>query len=688
MSGNSTCLGASNLRRLPVAPKQWILLFLAAMLIAVLMGCNSGNTSNIKNPPPPPPAGVTIAFQSAPPTSLAINATTQVTAVVSNDSSNSGVDWVLTCQTGGTTCGTVSPSHTASGSPTTYTPPSSLPGNTEIVNIEGFASADETENVLASINVTAFGNNLSGTYVLEAQGLENGTTYQIAAAIVLDGNGNVTSGQQTVNFSDPSTGSYTSSTAAITPSGSSYFLGPDGRGTLSLNTGNPSVGVETFSLVYLSNSQLLIAATPTNTLVVSASGTMDLQASTVTTPLTGGYAFVVSGTDFNGAGQSGIGGILNINNQVNNPNNISGTGSVADQNLAGSLNPNQPVNGSITVPSSLGVTTLTLNFPSFSTSPMTFTGYMVDANHIKLIESDQGGSGSVAGLALGQGSSTGTFSDTSFSGTYILGTLGFDLASGLPDTFTSVASFTADGAGHFLNGYTDTVFQALSNPSPQTPGGPTQISAAFIGNYSVAASGRMTSSFGSISIPNNLFRPLVYFYLGGDGTALILENSDLSLNYPLIAVGTADPQSTTLTFSGSYGLNFAQQSGSEFDSTGIMTVAMPSITGAADVGTNVDQGFTGTVSTQACSSVTVGCFSGSFVNNTGGSAFQGSNAANPNAIVAFTADFYLIDQNHGFFIENDLLQQSTPQVSLGYFVTAAAPQAPAAAAKSAKSKRK
>jgi len=111
-------------------------------------------------------------------------------------------------------------------------------------------------------------------------------------------------------------------------------------------------------------------------------------------------------------------------------------------------------------------------------------------------------------------------------------------------------------------------------------------------------------------------------------------------------------------------------------------VTPPSLSGVADVGPSVDQAFTSTVSSQNCSAVAAGCFSGSFANIDGSSAFQGNNAANPNAPVAFTADFYMIDQNHGFFVENDLLVQQ--QVSLGFFATETAPQTPSASGKSSK----
>jgi len=65
--------------------------------------------------------------------------------------------------------------------------------------------------------------------------------------------------------------------------GGSCFLGPDGRGTISISTNNQDLGtngVESFSFVFLPSSQALITALPTSTLPVSATGTVDLQTST------------------------------------------------------------------------------------------------------------------------------------------------------------------------------------------------------------------------------------------------------------------------------------------------------------------------------------------------------------------------------------------------------------------------
>lgn len=673
-----------------MAPRRWILFFLMITLISALAGCSSSNTFTVQNPPPSPAAGVSIALQPTPPASIAINSTTPITAVVTNDTSNggsgSGVDWTLTCQSGTGTCGTLLPPHTNSGQSTTYTPPSALSGNAEVVNIQGFATVDHTKNVLASINISAFGNNLSGTYVLAAQGVASGFTYQFAGVVVLDGNGNITSGEQTVDFLDSTASSFVSNTGPIVPAGSSYFLGPDGRGTLTINPSNPtkdpSIVPQTFSLVFLSSSHALITATPTSQLTVSASGTMDRQASTIA-PLSAGYAFVLSGTDFSGNGVTAIGGVLNVDNQANNTNNISGTGSVADQNLPALGNPTSTFQtkpfGNVSFPDPFGMVTLTLNAPLFSMPVMQLAGYIVDATHIQLIESDSGGGGTVAGLAIGQGSATGTFlDDSAFSGTYVFGFSGVDLANGQPDTLTSAGVITPNGAGGYTAGYADTTFQSLSSP---TTGLPAQITGSFTGNYSntIPGTGRVRSGLYGYVTPNNLFQPVYIFYLTGNGNpALVLASGDPLFNYPFLATGLAYPQSSTLTFSGNYGVNFAQfnaQNG-ESDGTAVMSVTQPSISGVADVGASADQAYTGTIGSQSCTTVEAGCFSGSFSNASGSSAFIGSNATIPTDPVAFTADFYLIDQNHGFFIENDLLVQQ--QVSLGFFSSSTALQAPSA----------
>jgi hypothetical protein len=648
----------------------------AAILVMLSVGCNSGSTANVQNPPPPPPQAISIAFQPAPPTSVLVGSTTTLTAVVTNDTSNggsgSGVDWNWTCANTGN-CGSLSALHTASGQAVTYTPPPTLTGNSEIVNVTGFATANHSVNVLASINVTAFGSNMVGTYIIQVQGAQNGAPFQLVAAVVLDGNGNITSGEQTFNYYNSQ--NFISVTGTIAATGSSYFLGPDGRGSLTINptsTESGTIGPQTFNLAFLSSQHLLVSAQPTNNnpLVISASGTMDLQSSTgsSTTP-SGGYAFVMSGADYLGQGLTALGGVFNIDNQPNNANNISGQGSIADQYLYsfGTLSARLTLNGTISSPGKFGIVNLVLNDNSPSTTTLNLLGYIVDSTHIKLIEIDSGGSGDVAGIAIAQGSSTGTYLQSSFSTTYVFGLLGVDYVANVPDTFTAAGALVPNGSGVLTTGYADSAFETLQ----------AEINGEFNGAYQSDPTGRF-ASFLDFTSRGIVYEPTLIFYLNGAGNPVpVLAYENNTGSFPFFATGIAYPQTGPFTFSGPYGLYLSQQDGIEYDGTGEMSATAPSFSGVADVGANTDQSFNGSYSSQSCSGAISGCFSGSFANSVGSSGLQGENLNNLST--AFVSDFFMIDSTQGFFVENDLTQQNTAQVSLGYFTASTAPQSPSSA---------
>ncbi len=680
-----------------MATKRWILFLPLAAMIAVLAGCSSG-TADVQNPPPPPQSQLKIAFQPEPAPSLAVSFSENLTAAVSSDPNNYGVDWSLTCQDP-PNCGILNPPHTASGTATTYTAPSSLSTGSMVVEIVAFATADHTKNVVAPITITTFDSSLQGTYVLQAQGIDanGGLNYQFAGAIVLDGNGGISSGEQTINFFDtrPSINALVSKSDGIQKQGSSYFIGSDGRGILTINTGDNDIGgngVETFAFVLLSNSQALIsqmdlgsAATGT-----SATGTMDLQTSTAA-PL-GGYAFAVSGLEVAKLLPLAFGGVFNIDS----PSTISGNGSVSDEILLRKVNATAVgLSGTLTTPDQFGAVTfsLTAGFGSNNAAKhFQFTGYIVDDTHIKLIESDNTsgtGFGSTAGLAIGQGSATGTFKDSaSFSGTYVFGVLGVDLSANnssyLPSTSTSVGLFTADGSGNLSNGFTDTflLFNSVQG-TVAVPQAGAQISAPFTGTYSVDSTGTGRASSTSITfnpVPKHGYQPTFFFYLTGNGNPpLVLAGGDTQapIHYPWVGAGLAYPQSTaTPAFSGDYGFSFTQESnGSENDGTAQLNAnpTAQTLSGFADSSINAglpglpDQSFGGIFN----SPVSNGLFPGTLENVEQSNAFTvGNNASN-----GFAVDYYIIDPGHGFFVETDLVNSVPPpttptpsgQVSFGYY---------------------
>jgi len=78
------------------------------------------------------------------------NATATIIAVVQNDPTNSGVDWLVSCSN--LPCGTVTPSHTASGAPALFTAPPNVPSSSDpTVTIAAKATAS---NVFFKVSVT------------------------------------------------------------------------------------------------------------------------------------------------------------------------------------------------------------------------------------------------------------------------------------------------------------------------------------------------------------------------------------------------------------------------------------------------------------------------------------------------------------------------------------------------------
>jgi hypothetical protein len=199
---------------------------------------------------------------------------TSLIATVTNDPGNAGVDWSVTCPSPGN-CGTFSPTHSASGSPTTYT----APATTGSVTITASSTADPTKTGTQTVAVTAGvppNSLLSGNFVmlLSSHNSQNGA-YVLGGIITGDGNGTITD----ATFDLVST-SGIGSGIHILP-GSTYSIGPDGRGQIQLliNTSGVNFGVNNTGAITLS----VVFATPQHAMLSesdsfgTASGTLDLQ---------------------------------------------------------------------------------------------------------------------------------------------------------------------------------------------------------------------------------------------------------------------------------------------------------------------------------------------------------------------------------------------------------------------------
>lgn len=113
----------------------------AAGIAAANWGCGSGAL--------PPPSSVSVSVSQTTAT-VSTGATAQFTATVENDPSNKGVGWSVSCSAA--SCGTVSPTSTASGAATTYKPPAS-PATNLRVNLTATSASDPTKTGTVTITV-------------------------------------------------------------------------------------------------------------------------------------------------------------------------------------------------------------------------------------------------------------------------------------------------------------------------------------------------------------------------------------------------------------------------------------------------------------------------------------------------------------------------------------------------------
>jgi len=100
-------------------------------------------------------------------------------ATVENDTANAGVNWTLSCPT--PPCGTVSPTITDSGAPTTYTPPK-LPNGTQL-DVGLTATSVSNPGISSALQVTVYGRFI----ILDSpQTIGAGNSVQISAQVYSD----------------------------------------------------------------------------------------------------------------------------------------------------------------------------------------------------------------------------------------------------------------------------------------------------------------------------------------------------------------------------------------------------------------------------------------------------------------------------------------------------------------------
>jgi len=636
-------------------------------MIANLVACG-GSSSKTTTPPPPPPT-VSIAATSGSSQSAAVSAAFAqplVATVTTGGTPTKGVTVTFTAPSSGasgTFAGGVntattdangkatSPAFTANSTAGTYTVTASVSGASTPASFKLTNTAGPPTTLA------------NGNYVFSLTGNDkaNGTFFY--AGVFTVASGAITAGEQ--HFSDDS---YLVSREPIT----SGTIAANTDGTLAItltftdppNYINPvtTAGTATsvtFDASMVSASKGLLTEYDS---WATASGELDLQAtSTLATP-TGSFAFNSTGLDKFGKHFS-FGGVIN----VDGPGTISGAGSVLDINdpcatnstgCVAAVYPNQVIVNTSTVsaPDTFGYVFFYLDADCTSSStdprlcPATGTGiaasieldgYMIDNSHIRLIEfpnNDQL-TGNTGGTALSQ-TGAGTFSATSLSGsTYVIGLGGIDALG----PKVQVAGQLTFNSGTSVGGNL-----SFNDGTAQSPQGGDTIS----GIYAVDPTGRVTVSNVTTSATPG-FTYNLELYLTGDGHALVISMDSTATTNPDELAGTGALQTTTpltaASLTGTYGLDLVQFAGlNEQDAVGQFTAnGVSSITGFFDVNGT----FTGT------GLVSKSTFGDSYTTTTNGifNVTSTGSSATP-----FTA--YLVDGTQGVFIENDNLG-----LTLGYF---------------------
>src|ERR1700754_1113598 len=111
---------------------------------------------------------VSVAFSTAPPSTLAINTSASLAAMVLNDPGNGGVSWSVTCAS--SNCGSFSAATTASGASTVYTPPASIPSPATVTIVATAVAGGASASGVVAITASAAPLLADGTYVYRVTG--------------------------------------------------------------------------------------------------------------------------------------------------------------------------------------------------------------------------------------------------------------------------------------------------------------------------------------------------------------------------------------------------------------------------------------------------------------------------------------------------------------------------------------
>jgi hypothetical protein len=477
---------------------------------------------------------------------------------------------------------------------------------------------------------------LNGTYVFSVSGTDvNGAPYAIVGAFTANGSGGVSGG--TIDINDEAFASLSTPIAPISNSpiggGSSYGVTVDGRGTAKLVTSTP-FGTIQLDFVLEDSSAGLVTELDSNG---TGSGTLDLQASG-TTP-SGAYAFSFSGvagtTPLAAAGTFtlGSGGAISAG--------------LEDLNGGGIPYPDNTLTGTV-VPGPSNTPATALSASGFqSNAALAFDVYVIDASHLKFIETDT--FATLSGDAFSQTTTT-----------IPTGTLAFTLAGGVSTPIAVGGFIVTDGSGSITT---------ASSEDVNNGGNLSASPISFSGTYAAAGTGRSTLSPGTGFVGGS-----TYAAYPSSGGLLLIE---IDGSGGMMAGAAYLQSSTTFAASQGYGLNLSGENGGSTTGSAAEVDDIAEFT-AASSGATV----TGLIdeNTSAGSQSFDLALSGTYVapDSSGRGAITATAGNNSSSTLngGFALTFYTADGTTFPFIESD-----STQVATGVFVMQSTPGASAATAK-------
>jgi hypothetical protein len=555
-------------------------------------------------------------------------------AATMNGAAAAGVTWEVNGTAGGDAIhGTidVNGNYTAP-----LTPP---PGGSTVVTATAGGNAGTS-----TVTVVFSSLSLSGPYSFSYSGADSTTGFLLVAGnftaspIAGTDGGTIAGTEDSIDGNSLQTGAQISGT---------FTVGPDGRGTVNVSTG------ETWQFALANTEHALLINF--NTGVASGSGTID-QLFTTTLPLARGqYVFQVSGLDINGNPVGIAGAFSSLGNgalalagnvlDMNDSGAPNGSITTDDTTLTGlfSLNPGN-LTGTLTLTSTdLGV--LTTPVTGTAITSVSFDFYVASNNHIRLIETDSNAflagdiflapnvpGGGYTGASLQKGNYAFTLGGVAGNGPYSAG--GVLISSGPSSATASGGSITGgvfDNNGSGITTQSDAAITATSYGVDPTTGRVTSSTTTSRGTFNWV--GYVTAP-----IPVDPTDP---------NSAVQVQVLLLETDPNLIASGAAYLQSTTSQPSGSYALNLTGQAtgatGGEQDVLAQLGITGTTITGSMDInnfalgtsvtGLNVASGSSTIVSTDA--------------HGRGTATFTAAGGA------SFPVAYYVVDQNTAVMIETD-----------------------------------